>query len=1128
MKKILLVMALTASLNVGAQNNDRNYISEKIYLDEQRTSKIANLNYYDGLGNLIETITSGSGSGKSVYSFMTYDSKGRESCAYLPVPKDYSLSFMDLEELQTTSSSFYDNDNTAYRQKHYDATNHIIAEDIPGLLWKKNHKANTYRYSTNTVADKVLHYEAPLGSVSLITPRFAYYPEATLTKNICSDADGKTVTYFEDIHGNVVLERRGIGDTYFVYNDLGKLRFVLTPQYQISGNKESFAYEYRYDWRGRLVKKILPGCKYMQYWYDRDGHVLFFQDENLRTKGKYRYWLYDIEGRNVIQGLCDDCKRDDSILPIMSTDFGTPGLLGTGYILKMEELLKNPTIEQVVYYDDYRFLDGSMKDKFVGLEVNALRAKGFVTGVILRASNGEYLYETRAYDLKGNIIETKTKELKDRLIHTRNSYTFTNHLRESLSEINVGHKQPVKVTTTYTFNKYNDRPEKCTTTIEHSDGRQSGSVRYTYDDLGRLKSVSQGHKQSDEIDYEYDLHGWTKQITTKSFKEKLFYADGPDVPCYNGNISNLTWENAGYKQKRGYKFTYDDLNRMTNAAYGECDDLSDNADHYNEYLEYDINGNITHLQRRGLKQDEQYGNIDNLHLAYNGNQPVVIKEDAEPILYEGAFGLNEKGEHRLAYNGSGALQSDETRGIAMIEYDGANNPRRIQFTDGNVTEYIYTPNGQKLRVIHHTAVPNIKVEVGQVHPLTAGEILYSDSLDYAMDGKILMRNNIVRYVLFEGGYCQATIITDHIIHPLPNGKKGENKATSSPLVTSSKPGKRKIQERVFLFYYYHCDYLGNIREVVDANGNVVQVNNYYPFGSPYCDTSASKAPELQPYKYNGKELDLMHGLNTYDYGARQYNPVVPIWDRVDPLCEKYYNTSPYAYCGNNPVNRVDPNGKEWGIIPNKNGGTIYANVELRINGNLGEKIIEMYKKAINVEFNRMIFEVSSGAYAGEINFDVAQKANQLHLVVSFSDYYPQFFAGINSEFGNADATIYNDRHEIKEGYVFAGDIIHELLHTLGMPELAEKSFSDTELNNVSSNLHPFTYESTSNTAKEIYKNVMSNYANTIDGVRLRDMKVLPHQNITPKQFEFIKKQIKRQEQGEGRLHTDKFWYIDNF
>ena len=67
---------------------------------------------------------------------------------------------------------------------------------------------------------------------------------------------------------------------------------------------------------------------------------------------------------------------------------------------------------------------------------------------------------------------------------------------------------------------------------------------------------------------------------------------------------------------------------------------------------------------------------------------------------------------------------------------------------------------------------------------------------------------------------------------------------------------------------------------------------------------------LQPYKFNGKELDLMHGLNTYDYGARQYYPVVPVWDRMDPLCEKYYGVSPYAYCHNNPIMRIDPDGMD--------------------------------------------------------------------------------------------------------------------------------------------------------------------------------------------------------------------------
>ena len=52
----------------------------------------------------------------------------------------------------------------------------------------------------------------------------------------------------------------------------------------------------------------------------------------------------------------------------------------------------------------------------------------------------------------------------------------------------------------------------------------------------------------------------------------------------------------------------------------------------------------------------------------------------------------------------------------------------------------------------------------------------------------------------------------------------------------------------------------------------------------------------------------MHGLNTYDYGARQYNPVTARWDRMDPLGEEHYNVSPYVYCCNNPVTYYDYGG----------------------------------------------------------------------------------------------------------------------------------------------------------------------------------------------------------------------------
>ena len=63
-------------------------------------------------------------------------------------------------------------------------------------------------------------------------------------------------------------------------------------------------------------------------------------------------------------------------------------------------------------------------------------------------------------------------------------------------------------------------------------------------------------------------------------------------------------------------------------------------------------------------------------------------------------------------------------------------------------------------------------------------------------------------------------------------------------------------------------------------------------------------------KVNGKEFDGMHGLNTYDYGARQYNPITARWDRVDPHSENYYPHSQYAYCNNTPMNAIDPDGKD--------------------------------------------------------------------------------------------------------------------------------------------------------------------------------------------------------------------------
>ena len=82
-----------------------------------------------------------------------------------------------------------------------------------------------------------------------------------------------------------------------------------------------------------------------------------------------------------------------------------------------------------------------------------------------------------------------------------------------------------------------------------------------------------------------------------------------------------------------------------------------------------------------------------------------------------------------------------------------------------------------------------------------------------------------------------------------------------------------------------------------------EVNHYYPFGGTFASSN------VQPYKYNGKELDTKNGLNWYDYGARHYDAALGRWFVVDPLAEKMYGWSPYGYCFNNPVKFVDKDGE---------------------------------------------------------------------------------------------------------------------------------------------------------------------------------------------------------------------------
>ena len=158
---------------------------------------------------------------------------------------------------------------------------------------------------------------------------------------------------------------------------------------------------------------------------------------------------------------------------------------------------------------------------------------------------------------------------------------------------------------------------------------------------------------------------------------------------------------------------------------------------------------------------------------------------------------------------------------------------------------------------------------------------------YAADGTKLRVEHKIGSSTTRTTYCSNVIYED---------------GTAKCLLTEE--GYVSLDDREY--HYYLKDHQGNNRVLVNKNGGVEEINHYYPFGGVFASEE-----NVQPYKYNGKELDAKKGLNWYDYGARQYDAALGIFTTVDPSSERYYSTSPYVYCGGDPINRIDPTGADW-------------------------------------------------------------------------------------------------------------------------------------------------------------------------------------------------------------------------
>ncbi len=136
---------------------------------------------------------------------------------------------------------------------------------------------------------------------------------------------------------------------------------------------------------------------------------------------------------------------------------------------------------------------------------------------------------------------------------------------------------------------------------------------------------------------------------------------------------------------------------------------------------------------------------------------------------------------------------------------------------------------------------------------------------------------------------------------------------------------------VFQYEYNMQDHLGtnrvSFRMTTDSTLALSMVQNYYPFGQDMGDSTMNfSLSPLNFYKYNGKEIQPELDLDTYDFGARHYDPVLGRWMGVDALASRNVDFSPFNYVANNPLNLIDPDGMQASSPDFTYGASGYGNI----------------------------------------------------------------------------------------------------------------------------------------------------------------------------------------------------------
>ena len=846
--------------------------------------------YLDGLGRSRQQVNVDAALGsRDIVIPVVPDFLDREDArTYLPYPATTSSSTYGsfrtdaLNAQQTYYNGLYGTGSKTYGENVYELSSRgrVTETSLPGI---------TERSTLSTKASPsgylpVLSFDSATQNLSAN----GYHAEGRFTVNTTAGADGSLTESWTDEFGTPVLERVRIkeedastgapaqwAETCYVKDRRGRVLCVIPPEEfvrlrtqaglnaaTVSSFSAEHCYTYAYDGRDRVVNRHLPDQALETLSYndadlvtskertaaDGTGTETFVTDYDVFNRPVKEKYRYGSANTVTLIRYAYDSARDT--LKAGTTSLSVPSFSAVSGIATTSDR------------------DTRVKGLKTAELVRILPA-GESASAMASDANAQFIARSYHYDKKGNVIQVA--EIRPDVAvtaRTSSQYGFAGNVlktRETADLPAAGGGTAVTVQLDESFS-YDTRLRPTYHSAKLTSGGTEGSLavfNHQYDALGRpyvaMRLIANAMDVTTDT---FTIQGWLKSSSGPSFEETLFY-DAPSrtatnaLPGKAGLITEWTsWQkgttaNGAAPLSSTYTYEYDGAGRLVGSSRYSGSSTSPLATLTEKDITYDRSGSLLSLKRYGASSGTAAA--DSLSFTYTGMKRSGYSYDAH-----GNVTADPLSGTALAWN---------VIGLPMSVSDGTDTARRVYAADGTL-----------LAVYSGTTGTEGRVRIGNF------DILSSSTGALSLES-----------AAWEGGRLLPGTGNDKIL-------------------------------------YHITDHLGSVWVVKDGTGAVLQRFDYYPFGSvsrSWASGSNPSQPTLR-YRFSGKEIAgqsvdaslvasalagspaAAAGTPYLDFGARLYDPRSAAWLSQDPLAEKYYHISPYAYCHNDPLNSIDYNGA-WDV-----------------------------------------------------------------------------------------------------------------------------------------------------------------------------------------------------------------------